>query len=155
MHWQENSNFVLLRKPISDYWTPFPTGEHFGACQATTKRTERVLSMHHSLKVGFCVLALAFLLAMKVSASAQEGMCVFPTAPGEVTYPEGWGAPVLRIHAAAATISPDQALDLWVESSGYGCPLYIWSVEGMGYSLTDATTSADGSSNKTTLNVVG
>ena len=85
-------------------------------------------------KLGACfALVFAFSLSMGGWSWAQEGICIFPSGTGEVTYPPGWGEPVLAVYASDDKVSRGGSIEVWVESDGHGCAPYQWQVTGMGF----------------------
>ena len=47
------------------------------------------------------------------------------------------------IYATSSTINPGSSINMYVDSGGYACPPYSWTVSGLGYSLNKGTTDND------------
>ena len=79
--------------------------------------------------------ALVFAVALGIGgwSWAQEGICILPTGTGEVTYLPGWSGSVLALYTSDDWVSRGSYIEVWVESSGHGCPPYQWQVSGTGF----------------------
>jgi len=85
-------------------------------------------------KVGACfALVFAFSLTLAAGSWAQEGICIFPSGTGEVTYPPGWGDSAFMLYTSDDKISRESSIEVWVESDGHGCAPYQWQVTGRGF----------------------
>ncbi|MBW2030566.1 MAG: hypothetical protein JRH06_05310 [Deltaproteobacteria bacterium] len=92
-------------------------------------------------------LALLLLLGPGDASGLEE--CFVPTVPGVVEDLDGWmPGPILK--AEKETIEPGGSVNLWVEG---GCPPFIWSVTGNGYTLSQTFPGED--SRMMTLNCSG
>ena len=94
-------------------------------------------------KLVLGIFAAFYLCSMtNIVATASNGAgCNIVTIPKIVAYSPGWyGDP--EPSSTSDEVSPGGSIALWVDSGGYGCAPYSWSVSGTGYSI-DSETSND------------
>lgn len=92
------------------------------------------MKREHTAKLVLCF-ALVFALSLTIIgwSWAQEGICIFPSGTGEVTYPPEWGEAVLAVYTSDDKVSRANYIEVWVESDAHGCAPYQWQVTGRGF----------------------